>query len=166
MAEATNPTLTAVEFHGVEWDVTRTAPGRESLLGRCTVEWRGEQVDVDVRASRYVARYEGEGDKWTPWNVYVEGAGTEARARAFRPACIPLVEAWIASDDYGESRMTAVAYMLKEVVQREATRYGTHRAREALRSCVGDVRATDYRNLDEALDALDEYLRIMEEVPA
>ena len=34
MADAKNPTLRAVEFHTVEWDVTTADVSSESLIGR------------------------------------------------------------------------------------------------------------------------------------
>lgn len=167
VAEAKNVQLTDTQFHTVDWDPTSAQRiGRESVNLVFVGEWLGETVAFQMSASRYVPS----DGRWTDWNVYrhvgySDTPLSETASRKLADAAKPAVREWLDSDAYVESRETAVAYMVKALIQEDA-RYGASvsRCRRALQTVESELRATDQIVLWRAVNALQGYLNAMDAV--
>lgn len=165
-ARATNPRVLDERTHYVTHDPThRAALKDEALYLRCLVDWRGDALELEMCARRYVAQDATLGQVWTPWNVYPSDfPGTATASSAALEALGPLVRDWLESDAYAASRRTACAYMLRAEIA--DTRYGSRGARELLEALRDELEPDDAGRLLEALDLSDKVRALLDSVPA
>lgn len=147
-------------------------------------------VLAQFSADRYVASFYDVTDTsapgWTEWRIVLrdvrrapetdeerryfgatetpKGIGDVAR-QTIRDAGEPLVRAWLEGPDYATSRRAAAAACARRII--DAPRdYVIERARADLAKIAGELDPATVDRYNDALDALAEAGRLLEEVPA
>src|SRR5690242_8831764 len=126
--------LAAVSSHSVTADHFAGKISREECYPRVRATWRGTEVLVELEANRYE-----HSSGWSEWRIFVrrtDPGTTELAQRALREACLPLVEAWLAGDEYARSRRRAFASYAARYLRDSSSRYSI----EALRQMLDRIR--------------------------
>lgn len=151
-----DPQLVSV-YHGISIEGRTTH--KENVAHTFLTEWRGQEVTVNMDASRYTYTEGG----LTEWRIYASRAylGTSvtgsmvtelARAR-LSERLMPLVEAWLASDAYAPSAQKAWINAVARIAS--DMRHDSRDLRAAIyryRDRIGDDAA---RRLTQVADAFD-----------
>ena len=152
--KATDPRLERVGSHWVSNRGSRLE--KEELFPVLAATWRGEQVAVEMEASRYVT---SDGN-WTDWRVFTRSNGmTDTARRALNEACTPVVEAWLASPAYADSRAEAFASMIRREFRDE--KYSADRPAQVLARYANELTVADRERFGEAVAVLRRYLELV-----
>lgn len=145
--------LRAGDFHEVDFDQHGELHD-ETVYPVCTATWRGDEIEVRVRASRYRSS-----SGVTSWNLYVDKCNpgvTETARAALSEACIPLAEAWLETADYVESRQKAYYFAIRNVLREQ--RHSTRDPRRLMEKHARELSGVDRARLETAIEALDAFL--------
>lgn len=159
----TTPTITDIS-HWVQLD---NSAGHwslsEDVVFKIDAEWRGKPVVADMRADRYT-----HSSGLSDWRVVCreatqdDGGGrrstcTDLARQRLRDQLTPLVEEWLASDEYRPSEVRAYAWALKQSVHQLRIGGDALHSRALLEHWAAKVTPAIHQQLTELFDAWDAF---------
>ena len=175
MAVIPTPVQTYYKYHDIHLEGTGRQymhATRETVNLRYVTTWRGQDVQVTMKASKYTY---SDCETWSDWRIYAEGAltvdtngitgasVTDLARSKLSEVCEPLVLDWLASDAYRASLQRAYVNAAK------GTMHDSGRRRpDGLRKVLGlygDRMPSDARQqLYRVADAYDKYVKLLDAI--
>jgi hypothetical protein len=163
-------TATIDNATGSHWISTEYGSGgplsSEELFPTLVVEGVPRVGTVTVKM--HVRRYVDSEKRWGSWmimlNDYPSNGIGPATAKLIREACIPVVEAWLASPAYAEARREAIGWTCVRLI-RDNGQYGIDTLREQVLRHFDELSEAQTDALTRAMNALSEAQALLETVP-
>jgi hypothetical protein len=150
--------LDEVRSHWIELDIGHIR--KEEVFPVYTVVAKGQARKVRMHADSYWA------NGMTDWRIIIsdikddDGIGPVTRT-AIRKELVPMVQRWLASDEYKRSREKAMAYAIAREI-RETSTTADYRAKDALKHFSKQVTPDGEGRLQKAYDLRMESLQLLD----